>query len=129
MSPLRGGDDDGAISGERMRGGDDAADAFDDTLGRLVERLCWAYCSGSAGLGGMSLRDVDEPSESEERIAPAAMSSMLGRRRRFGSGCCSVLEREAVEEIELLAEPVERLPPFRDLRMDFRTLFLCEPDE
>lgn len=127
MSPFRGGED--AVSGDRTRGGDDA-EALPLCDCRLAERLCCAYCSGSAGLGGMSPREFAEPSESEERIAPAAMSSTLGRRLRTvskGDGSCSLLERDAVEEIELLAEPAERLPPFRDLRMDFRTLFLREP--
>lgn len=120
------------MSGERIRGGDEA-ELFDDMLGRwpcdwrLDDRLGLAYCSGNAGLGGMSTR-VAEPRESELRMACAAISIILGRLRFVGSGGgCSVLERDPIEEMDPLLEPVERLLLFHDLRMDFRTLDFSEP--
>ena len=58
--------------------------------------------------------------ESELRTAPAAMSSMLGRRFFIESRDCSVLDREPVEEIEPLLDPVEKFPLLQDLRIDLR---------
>lgn len=67
------------------------------------------------------LRVEAEPRDNELRMALDAMSSMLGRRLFIKSGCCSVLEREPVDEIEPL-EPVERFPLFHDFNIDLRAL-------
>lgn len=94
--------------GERMRGGDDGVDPEDDTLGRpacvfcdcrLDDRALFAYCSGSAGLGGISTSvalDMLE-CETDVRSPPVARSSTLGRRFFAVSGSCSTLDRGVVE--------------------------------
>lgn len=64
----------------------------------------------------------------ELRIAPAETSIMLGRRFLAVSGCCSVLDREPVEDIEPLFEPEDRLPLFHDFKIDLRTPF-SEPGD
>ena len=125
LNPFRGGEP--GIKGDRTRGGEET-EGCEDILGRPVPllwrlelRACCAYCSGSAGLGGMSPSDALDPMDSELRTAPAAMSRTLGRRFFVvGSRGCSLLDREPVEEIEPLLDPVEKLPLLHDLRIDLR---------
>lgn len=77
------------------------------------------YCSGKAGLGGMSESIEDPPME--DRI-PFVKSATLGLLLR-PSGGWSVLDRGVDEEdVDLCFDEAERpVADFHDLRMDLRT--------
>lgn len=151
--PLRGGDL--AVSGDRTRGGEEADE--EDMLGRplvesrlspfrvtsdcrLEERdcdICWANCSGIAGLGGISVIlpfKVVLDDDIEFLITDVAMSKTLGRLLRVPSEDCSLLDRGVPPDeggLEMLdLEPCKPVVDFQDLRMDFLTpLLLSGPDD
>jgi len=85
------------------------------------------YCSGNAGLGGISVVGVERET-TELLIADEAKSSMLGRLRR-ASGGCSMLERGVVvdelgfDACVLLAVKAPEAD-FQDFNMDLRTPLL-----